>query len=234
VPPGTNDNKFKKGYGLTSIHSEDTLKNWIADHPTNFYALSEQARRFIEQKQFQEAKSPLQKLLKLYPVQSGAESAYRMLAVAHNALGETNAERQVLAQLAEKDDEAIDAYLRLMELGSAAKDWPAVIENAERFLAVDPLVSPPYRFLAKASEQTDATQPAISSYRALLQLDPPDPAELHFHLAQALHRVSNPEARRHVLQALEESPRYRDALRLLLEINGEPPHANAHVVSSPK
>ena len=230
--PRTNDNLRSERYGLAPAPGAETLEHWIANHPTNYYALSEHARRLIEQKQFQDAKLPLQKLVEFFPSQTGAESAYRMLAVAHNALGETNAERQVLARLADIDNDALDAYLRLMELGAAAQDWPAVVQNAERFLAVDPLVSPPYRLLAQASERLGATQPAISAYRALLQLDPADPAELHFRLAQALHRLRNPEARRHVLQALEESPRYRDALQLLLKINDESPSPSASVAPS--
>jgi len=83
------------------------------------------------------------------------------------------------------------------------------------------LVALPHRYLAQASEKLDAVQTAIPAYRALLELDPPDPAEVHYHLARLLHQAgSSGEARRQVLQALEEAPRYRDALRLLLKING--------------
>ena len=88
---------------------------------------------------------------------------------------------------------------------------------------MNPLNAAPYRFLAQAAEKTNDTQSAIAAYRSLLELDPPDPAEVHFHLAQLLHRVGDPAARRHVLQALEEAPRYRAALRLLLEINSAAP-----------
>jgi hypothetical protein len=63
----------------------------------------------------------------------------------------------------------------------------------------------------------------IQAYRALLQLDPPDPAEVNFHLADALHHEKDPAARRYVLQALEEAPRYREALNLLVKINEESP-----------
>jgi len=42
---------------------------------------------------------------------------------------------------------------------------------------------------------------------------------VHFRLAKLLHSEGDPRARRHVLQALEEAPRYREALRLLMEIN---------------
>jgi hypothetical protein len=45
---------------------------------------------------------------------------------------------------------------------------------------------------------------------------------VHFELAQLLHRTQDPEARRQVLLALEDAPRYRDALALLLEINQTP------------
>jgi tetratricopeptide (TPR) repeat protein len=62
---------------------------------------------------------------------------------------------------------------------------------------------------------------AIQAYRVLLQLDPPDPAEAHYRLAVLLHRQGDPGAKRQVLQALEEAPRFRDALRLLLQINKE-------------
>ena len=148
-----------------------------------------------------------------------------MLAVAHRALGETNEERQVLIRFAEKDAEAIDVYLRLMEMGSATKDWPMVALNVQRYLAVNPLVAPPYRFLARASEATAQTGNAIAAYRGLLELGPADPAEVHYSLADALHRTGNPEARRQVLMALEEAPRYRAALQLLLKINNESPQA---------
>jgi uncharacterized protein HemY len=53
----------------------------------------------------------------------------------------------------------------------------------------------------------------------MLLLDPPDPAGVHFSLARLLHKQRDDAAKRHVLQALEEAPRFREAHRLLLEIN---------------
>ena len=98
-------------------------------------------------------------------------------------------------------------------------------ENAERFLAVNPLLPQPYRYRARASEESGKTEAAIQSYQKLLLLDPPDPAEVHFRLARLLRQTGDPAVKRHVLQALEEAPRFREALRLLLEINGESPPA---------
>ena len=191
---------------------------WAKEHPTNFWALALRGQELAEEKKWTEAKPVLQRLLELYPSFAGPDSAYRLLAAAHRALGETNAEKQVLTRFAALDKEATDAYLRLMELKAAAQEWPEVLQNAQRYLAVNPLMAPPYRYLAQASEVAGDLPSAALAYRALLELDPSDPAEAHFHLARILHRLSDPAARRQVLQALEEAPRYLAALQLLLEI----------------
>ena len=207
--------------------SDKAITDWIDSHPTNFFALNERARRLMEQKDFQGAKAPLEKLVQLYPDETGADSAAAMLAEVYRQLDETNAERQIQARVAGQDDEALPAYQRLMELSAAGQDWVDVEQNARRFLAVNPLVPLPYRFLAQASEHLQESHTGIEAYRALLELDPPDPVDVQFHLAQWLFRTGNPEARRHVLQALEEAPRYRAALDLLLRIDGEGPQAKA-------
>jgi cytochrome c-type biogenesis protein CcmH/NrfG len=109
----------------------------------------------------------------------------------------------------------------LAELAAPTGDWTAVVDNVERCLAVDPLSATPYQLLAQAGKHTGNDSQAILANSALLQLDPPNPAEVHFDLAQALRRSGDPAARRHVLQALEDAPRYRAALKLLLEMNNE-------------
>ncbi|MBI3875233.1 MAG: tetratricopeptide repeat protein [Verrucomicrobia bacterium] len=192
--------------------------DWAAKNPKNFYALGLKARKFIADKKFAEAKEPLQKLIAEYPTQTGADCAYAMLAEVHRALGETQEERNVLAALAALDADAQDTFTRLMELAAAAKDWKAVEVNAQRHLGVNPLMPLPWRQSARAGEELGTQQPAIGAWEKVLLLDPPDPAEVHFRLAKMLHKAGSPLARRHVLQALEEAPRFRDALQLLLKI----------------
>ena len=104
-------------------------------------------------------------------------------------------------------------------------------ENAGRFLAVNPLVPQPYRMLARASEALGKPDPAIRSYQRLLLLDPPDPADVHYHLAKLFRQQGDAAAaKRQVLQALEEAPRFPDALRLLLEIEGPSEAQNQRAV----
>ena len=196
------------------------LAVWEKTHPDNYWLLRLKAQRLIEQQKWEEAKAPLQRLVELYPQQKGSDSAYRTLVAALRALNDKAGEREVLRKWVEVDDEATDAYLRVIELAAAEKDWPTVVRNCERYLAVNPLVAPPYRQLAQAAMETGDDSTAAVAWRTLIQLDVPERADAHHQLALLLRKRGDlAEARRHVLMALEETPRYRAALRLLLELN---------------
>jgi tetratricopeptide (TPR) repeat protein len=202
------------------VASEQTLEAWIAANPENYTALMEQARKALAARQWEAAKAPLRKLIERYPNQHDPDSAYALLARAHRELGETEEERALLGKVAELSSDATDAYERLMELAAARRDWPAVLVNAERYAAVNPLSPVPHRFEAEAREASSQPREAIASYRTLLKLEPPNPADTHFRLARLLRQTGDaPGARRHALQALEETPRFRDALRLLLDVS---------------
>lgn len=199
------------------------LADWEKKHPDNYWLLRLKAQRAVEQQKWEEAKVPLRRLIELYPQQKGGDSAYRVLVSAFKALNDLPGEREILKKWVEVDDEATDAYLRLAELAVADKDWPTVLRNCERYLAVNPLVAPPYRYLAQAAAEVGDESTAVVGLRTLIQLDVPDRTDAHFKLAQILHRRNeDPEARRHVLLALEETPRFREALHLLLDLNRQP------------
>lgn len=189
-------------------------------HPDNYWALRAKAQRLMEQQKWEAAIGPLRRLVELYPAQKGGESAYRPLVAALRALGDAAGEREVLKKWVEVDDETPDGYLRLMELAAGDQDWPTVRQNAERYLAVNPLVPPPYRYLAQAAAGLGDDSMAVVAWRTLIQLDVPERADAHYQLARLLHKRGDDDgARRHALLALEETPRYRSALQLLLEIN---------------
>jgi tetratricopeptide (TPR) repeat protein len=225
LAPGLDWKKFKS---INPDAASASLAELVEKEPTNFWALTDYARRLVAEKKWEQAKAPLKKLLELYPAYTGANNAYALLAAVHRELKETDEERQDLSRLAALDSDAIDAFLRLMDLGEAAKDWPAVAQNGERSLAVNPLLPQPYRRLARASEELGKTNAAIESYQKVLLLDPADPAEVHFRLARLLRMTGDPAGKRHVLQALEEAPRFREAHRLLLDMSGEARTTNSN------
>jgi tetratricopeptide (TPR) repeat protein len=187
-------------------------------HPKNFYVLSQQSRRAINARDWEAAKTHCRKLLKLFPRQNGgANNPYVLLAKAHRELKEFSEEQKTLETLAGMNDDAYDVFLRLIELTAEVEDWDAVRLNCERALAVNPLLPQPHRQLAIAAEAQHRPKPAIESWQTLLELDPLDSAEPHYHLALLLRETDNAKAKRHLLMALEEAPRFRKALRLLLD-----------------
>jgi len=200
------------------LASEKALGEFLAQHPNNFFALTQQGQQLIKARQWEAAKVPLKKLVELYPDQHDEDGAYAMLALVHRELGEADAEFALLAKLADLASDATDAFLRLMQICADRRDWDKLFDYATRFEAVDPLRPEPHRFKARAAEALGRNNEAIVAYRSLLELQPADPADVHFKLGRILHQRGDPEAKRHVLLALEEAPRFRAAHELLLEI----------------
>ncbi len=202
---------------------------WESKHPDNYWLLRHRGQQLLDMEAWEQAKAPLQRLVDLYPQQKGGDSAYRMLAAAMRGSGDKEGEKALLKKWVAVDDEATDGYQRLMEISQAEKEWSTVAVNADRYLRVNPLVPLPYRFLAEASNATGDTSTALVAWKTLLELDVPERADAHYHLGR-LHfeRGDSAESRRHTLLALEETPRYRDALRLLVKLNegGESAAAN--------
>jgi tetratricopeptide (TPR) repeat protein len=208
---------------------------WEEAHPQNYYVRMQKAAELMKAKRWAEAKPGLESLVKSYHGEKGTDNPLWLLAVTERNLGDTEAERATLERLAGQEADFVDLFVRLIELAEAQKDWAAVARYAERLLAVDPLLSLPHRALAEAGVALGQNEQAIAAYRKLLLLDPPDPAEVHLQLARLLHGRggSDTEAKRHVLQALEDAPRFREAQRLLLEIeNTRSAETHASALSS--
>ena len=204
------------------IASARAAEEFIEKNPHNFTALREQAKKLIDEKKWAEAKAPLTKLIELYPNQHEPESAYSLLARVHRELGETDAELAVLTRMADLAADAVDTFARLAEIAAARKDWHKVLEYSTRFQAVDPLQPEPHRQEAEAQEALGNGPAAIAAYRTLLELVPADPSEVHYRLARLLHAAHDPAAKRHILMALEEAPRFRAAHEFLLQIADKP------------
>jgi tetratricopeptide (TPR) repeat protein len=214
--------------------SEAERTMWKKIHADNYYLRMRTAQELMKDKKWAEAKPVLESLANSYHGESRAENPYWLLAVAQRNLKETNAEMATLEKFAAQESDFVDLYIRLIELSEAQKNWPAVTKYVERLLAINPLISLPYQALAEAAVASGNNEQAITAYRKLLLLDPPDPADVHFQLARLLHKRGNAEAeaKRHVLESLEEAPRFRDAQRLLLEIKRETPQPTAQAATS--
>jgi tetratricopeptide (TPR) repeat protein len=198
---------------------------WEETHPDNYLLRLRNAGKLMEAKQWAEARPILASLATAYHGEKGAENPLWLLAVTERNLNDTNAELATLQKFAVQESDFQELDVRLIDLFEAQTNWPEATKYAERLLAINPLISRPYRALAEAGLAAGHPEQSITAYRKLLLLDPPDPTDVHFQLARLLHGRggSDPEAERQVLQALEDAPRFRDAQRLLLEINANRP-----------
>lgn len=192
---------------------------WAEAHPTNYWALDHRVQTLLKAKRWVDAKQPLETLIERFPDQPGPGSARERLARVHRELGETDAEWERLPEVVRRDAAAPEACQRLMQLASDRGDWATLRWAAERFLAVNPLVETAYGPLATAAEKTGATAEAVAAYETLLRLDPLRPSELHYQIARLTGTEDRDRARQHLLRALEETPRHREALDLLLSLN---------------
>jgi tetratricopeptide (TPR) repeat protein len=173
----------------------------------------------IAEEEWERAREALETLKQLDPDDVGPENADVLLALVFRKLDDPEAERAALEAFVSRDAGAGSALLRLIELDGAEEDWQRLAEHARAMLAVNPLIPAPHRGLARAAERLGDAPEAIVAYRSLSRLDQTDPAEIHFRLAGLLRQEGRAdEARREVLRALEEAPRFREAHRLLLEL----------------
>jgi tetratricopeptide (TPR) repeat protein len=209
---------------------------WEAAHPDNYYVRRDKVLALMRDKKWAEAKPILEALVQAYHGEKQADNPLWMLAATERHLRDTNAELATLKTFAAQESDFADLFNRLIALCTQQKDWVSVTNYTERLLAINPLSPVPHRALAEAGVALGNPEQSIVGYRKLLLLDPPDPAETHFQLGKLLHARGNSdaEAKRQVLQALEEAPRFREAQRLLLDLEKNSPQPQANAAASIK
>lgn len=204
----------------------ELISAWLKDHPNNYAALLRLAQAQVNEKKWDEAIKTAEKLRDLSPNDASAAGPYGILAAVYKELAKNKEERAVLERWAELSDDDAEMFSRLIELTQKEGDFKATKSYAVRWLGVNPLIPAPHRAAAAAAEALGEPALAAQSYQALLLLEPIDAAELHLKLAAALQKTGDlPAAKRHALLALEETPRYRAAHKLLLEIVAQKPEA---------
>ncbi len=194
------------------------LQKWLTDHPNSLWALTQHAQYLINENKLEEAKQPLEKLIELYPNNISADSAYIALSQVYQKLGQIEEEKKILNKFCEYSSDSIYPYTRLMEIAVDQNDWEEVAKNCENYLSINPHVISIHLELSTANEKLGKDEPAIMGYKRLLKLDYPDQADINYRIGRLLENKNLGEAKRYVLSALAEAPRYIDAQKLLLKI----------------
>ena len=175
---------------------------------------------YFAAKRFELAKQPLEKLKSLGTMTGADGDPLEMLARVYRELDQAEAEHETLKEIISLSSNALPALRRLIELAREEQDWDLVAEYADKINSINPLQSDGHLALAEAAEESNRPIDVLRSLGALRHMDPVDPAGLDYRMAVALTEVEQFElAKHHVLRALDEAPRYRDAHRLLLKLS---------------
>lgn len=197
----------------------DAWIEWNRDHPDHVWGLLRSAESLIAAGRDQEAIEPLQNLVRLGIVTGRRGGTLDLLAHAYRKLQRNDEEQQTLSRIIALTDDALPALNRLAEFAQANEDWESLAELSQQILDIQPLESTGHEKLAIAMERLDKLGDAIRPLKALKLCEPVDPASIDYRLAVAHQSVGDTEgSKRHLLAALQEAPRYRNALRLLLEL----------------
>ncbi len=212
-------NKLGGGLDLSRPEKTDGPVVLTTSEPKNFYLRLDQVRELVQKEDWAGAKAKLLTLTAGGIYLPGAENPHHLLAQVAAKAGDTATERAALTAIAEHEADEVGVVTRLLALAAAAKDQPAVRRWADAWLAINPMAAAPWRALLGADESAAAGPAAIEDARVLLRLDPPDLPNIHFRLAKQLQAAGDLDgARRHVLQALEDAPRFRAAYELLAKL----------------
>ena len=209
--------------------NRDARQQWLEQHPQTLAGMNAQIQEAIQAEQFDDAIELLETLARWLPDAAGSGSPLEALAELYQKMGDNALERETWNRLLQVDSDHQAGCLRLMELAREAGDWEDVCWAGERLCEINPLRTQLQRSLGYAAEQAGQHETAIRAWRALAALGPADPAGVEYSLARALGSLGRmDEAKRHVLRALDEAPRYQAAQELLLkivdgELNVEPP-----------
>ena len=195
---------------------------WLDQNPNSYWGMKGLCRGLIAEKKWKAALPLAARLIAILPEDVASESGQVMLARIYRGLERWDEERDTLIAIEQRSPDCVEELSRLIELDIEQSNDEAVLGWCERILEIDPMRSEVHENRACAAEKLGHPSKAIHSLKALLALQPIDVASVHFRLAKAfLANDQKMEAKRHVLLALEESPRYREALRFLLQINEE-------------
>jgi hypothetical protein len=200
----------------------DTAMQWETDHPEAFALTLKRTVEAARQKKWDDVIGLAEKLKKAWPEDNRDDGCYALLATAYRETGKPDDERASLVSLTKHASAPFDALARLVTIDTERRDWESVAKWTEIQHAIQPMRYDVQEARAVSHEQIAANERSLHAWTACSELDPIDPAMINYKMAFNLAKLGRlNEARTRVLLALEETPRFLDALRLLKEIKNK-------------
>jgi tetratricopeptide (TPR) repeat protein len=216
------------GFGLGAGEGPRVASEWYEKNPKAYRSIERVLHQSVARKEWEKALPLARELLRQWPDDGRANGSLAMLAMIHKQLNQTEEERDVLVRLVNLSSDSFDGLERLCEIDEAAGRSDDLAEWTDRLHAIQPIRFDLQQRRALASEKREQYAVSVSAWRACLDLDPLDVAWIHFRIASAYEKLEDRNlAKRYVLMALEESPRFTEALQLLVRLQDKTDSATA-------
>jgi tetratricopeptide (TPR) repeat protein len=225
-PPATEKTKEAIGLGMGIGLGGDVIpaasasaNDWFSQNPGAFVSLERSLQKAVGDSKWTDSLAIAEKMRTQWPDDARTTGVYAKLAMIHQRLEQIDQEREALVSLVERSADAFDALSRLCEIDETRKDWESLAKWSERLHAIQPIRFDVQQRRALSHELIGEHATAADAWLACIELDPLDYAWMHYKAAENLkYSGRDSDAKRQVLMALEESPRFSDALRLLLQL----------------
>lgn len=197
----------------------EILELWLEDNPASYAGRRQLIEQLLTADEVVAALEQAKLLVETFHDDFEPGGAQDLLVACARRAGDVELEAETLEKILAATSDNVPALQRLLEVRREQNDWASVLKLARELLAVQPLIPTGHEALRDAARELGEVAEVVGPLRALQQLSPTDPALLHYQLASAFYELEKPEeARIEVLQALEYSPRYRAAQKLLVAV----------------
>lgn len=199
-----------------------TAADWVAfadKHAGNFRIQMVSAAPLLRLGELAGARAVLERAATLVPFASGDASPWRLLVTTALKQDRPADARRFMEEVLARDHTAAQALRQLVAQARAPEDEALRQRAAERIIEIDPFDAAAHTALGDLALKRGDVPVALRELQAAVDAGPPNPAEALTSLAEATMRTGrNDDARRHLIRALETTPRHERAQDLLLRI----------------
>ncbi len=199
-----------------------TAADWVAfadKHGGNFRMQMVSAAPLLRLGDFAAARRVLERAATLVPFATGDASPWRLLVTTALRQDDAVAARRYMEKVLEVDHTAAQPLRQLVAQARTPEDTALRQRAAERLIEIDPFDAAAHTALGELALARQDVPVALRELQAAVDAGPPNPAEALTSLAEAtLRSGQRDQARRHLIKALETTPRHERAQELLLQI----------------
>ncbi|WP_239492926.1 tetratricopeptide repeat protein [Luteitalea sp. TBR-22] len=199
-----------------------TAADWKAfadQHAGNFRLQMVAASPLLRLGDLAGARVVLERAAALVPFASGDASPWRLLASTALKQEQAADARRFMVEVLDRDHTAAQTLRQLVAQAQAPEDAALRQRAAERVIEIDPFDAAAHTALGDLALARGDVPTALRELKAAVDAGPTNPAEALTSLAEATMRSGrSDEAKRHLIRALETTPRHERAQELLLRI----------------